>query len=61
MRRVSGGGGSEEKERAPRVLLPDDVRHQHLKAVLTIWHEAKKDDITYDEAILRTKKQYPEL
>jgi hypothetical protein len=61
MRRVSGGGGSEEKERAPRVLLPDDVRHQHLKAVLTIWHEAKKDDITYDEAILRTKKQYPDL
>jgi hypothetical protein len=61
MRRVSGGGGSEDKERAPRVLLSDDVRHMHLKAVLTIWHDVKKEDISYEEAIARAKKQYPDM
>jgi hypothetical protein len=61
MRRILGDGESKEQARAARKLLPDDVRHQHLKAVLTTWHEAKKDNITYDEAILRTKNQYADL
>jgi hypothetical protein len=38
MRRVSGGVGIKEQARAARNLLPDDVCHQHLNAVLTTWH-----------------------
>ena len=46
------GGGAAADERAPRVLLPDDARNKHLKAVLTIWHNAKgQNEISYDEAI----------
>ncbi len=56
------GGVAAADERAPRVLLPDDARNKHLKAVLTIWHEAKgQNEISYDVAIERAKKKYPDL
>ncbi len=65
MRCAARGGTSADAaadERAPRVLLPDDVRNTHLKAVLTIWHDAKgQNEISYDEAIDRAKKKYHDL